>query len=220
MANEGNVGVPSVEQGNVEYGKGPHEASRGGQELVKIVIKQYKIGEGRKQEEFTIVWLVSIYMLIVRVLIVGGSRELDLENADLTGRWRGEPQWKKGGEQYNNANCPERWRCEIGGRVCGGGRKQVVESGAACSEHEFPRADVPAYEELWRCDEPERNVDKCICVVQSGGKWQCVTNFRHVWSTVCVLHLWIRRLNCGGTALLGSLVIKGCGFVSHNDRRS
>jgi hypothetical protein len=74
-----------------------------------------------------------------------------------------------------------------------GGRKQVVESGAACSEHEFTRANVPVCEELWRCDEPERNVENCIFGVQIAGNWQYVIHFRHVWSTGCVSFLWIRR---------------------------
>jgi hypothetical protein len=86
-----------------------------------------------------------------------------LEIVEFTGRWRCVPLWE-GGEGdigCNNVIRVERWRYMLLGRECGGGRKQVAASGAACSEH-VTRVHVPVCEELWRSDEPERNVDKCI----------------------------------------------------------
>jgi hypothetical protein len=72
------------------------------------------------------------------------------------------------------------------------GRKQVAASGAACSER-VPRVHVPVCEELWRSDEPERNVNKHIIGVHKAAKRQIVNHFRYIWFTCGFVSLWSRR---------------------------
>ncbi len=64
----------------------------------------------------------------------------------------------------------------------GGGRKQVDITGSTRCER-VPRVHVPVCEELWRSDEPERDVYTYVSAVCDIAKRQIVNHFRNICCT-------------------------------------